>query len=83
MKPTRGFTCTENTTITPRNILQNISRAFSIEIEQNRGNMFKSIMMRGQEADQQIMACNGVLPPLPPPPPPTKKTPQKLEPPQS
>lgn len=24
-------------------------------------------MMRGQEADQQIMAYNGVLPPLPPP----------------
>ena len=24
-------------------------------------------MMRGQEVDQQIMACNGVLPPLPPP----------------
>ena len=24
--------------------------------------------MRGQEVDQQIMACNGVLPPLPPPP---------------
>ena len=32
--------------------------------------MFESIMMRGQEADQQIMACNGVLPPRPPPPPP-------------